>query len=78
MLKFSRYQVEGAKSILSNVPMSKLNVVRNFYKALGVSTRIRFRGPRQTLLDTIRHRDSTMRRSECLKDNGYTFSVYLR
>lgn len=76
MLKFSRYQVEGAKAILTNVPAQKLGIVRKFFKAMGVSIRVRYRGPRQTLLDTQRFRDSTMRRSECLKDNAYTFSVY--
>lgn len=62
-------------AIFSNTPIEALDQFRKDMAANGKFFRIRYRGPRNTPLDS--RRGWMSRQSTCLKANARTFSVYL-
>lgn len=64
---------KNEQSIIKNVPIEKLDEVRQYMHELDTPYRIRFRGPRSNPLDK---RSKLTRRSVCLKEFATTFSVY--
>jgi len=62
-------------AIFSNCPIETLDHFRKDMAANGKFFRIRYRGPRNTPLDS--RRGWMSRQSTCLKANAKTFSVYL-
>lgn len=73
-LRFIEYAVPGRTALLTNVPMSQLETIRNYYRYLGMNVKVRYRGPRAGDLG----RSPFNRRGSCLKDRALTFSVYRR
>ena len=55
-------------------PISELDAFRKQMANKGKYYRIRYRGPRNTVLDRGRHRST--RASTCLKANAVRFAVY--
>ena len=55
-------------------PISELDAFRNRMASEGKYYRIRYRGPRNTVLD--RGRNRATRASSCLKANAVRFAVY--
>lgn len=59
-----------------NLPIERLEYVKNQLSKSGMKTRIRYRGPRRRVKADDRY--ATRQRSECLKEHATHFSVYLR
>ena len=75
MISLINYKGRG-QSVLANVPIAHLDEVKRLLKILEPNEkfRVRYRGPRNTMLDYSRGRDN--RASTCLKANAVKFSVY--
>ena len=75
MINLNLYWGRG-QSILANVPIAHLDEVKRLLKILEPNEkfRVRYRGPRNTMLDYSRGRDN--RASTCLKANAVKFSGY--
>ena len=75
MINLHSYKGTG-RSVLANVPISNLDEVKSLLRYVTPNTkyRIRYRGPRNTMLDI--GRGSNNRASTCLKVNAVKFSVY--
>jgi ribosomal protein S10 len=61
-------------ALFSNLPIDKLDDVRQGMKRLGIDIKVRYRGSRSTPAD--RKRSPISRSTTCLKQNAKTFSVY--
>ena len=61
-------------AIFSNLPIAKLEEVRQGMKKLGIDIKVRYRGSRNTPADAKRSYIS--RSTTCLKQNAKTFTVY--
>jgi hypothetical protein len=61
-------------ALFSNLPIDKLDDVRNGMRKLGIDIKVRYRGPRNTVAD--RKRSPISRSTTCLKQNAKTFTVY--
>ena len=75
MINLHPYKGTG-RSVLANVPISNLDEVKTLLRYVTPNTkyRVRYRGPRNTMLDY--GRGSNNRASTCLKANAVKFSVY--
>ena len=56
-----------------NIPIEMLEEVREHFKSKGIRIRVRYRGPRNDLLDTRRKETKQL---TCLKQFANRFSVY--
>jgi len=63
-------------AIFSNLPICHLELFRSTMKKMGIKTKCRYRGPRNTQQDFVLGRSRFNRQSNCLKENAITFSVY--
>jgi hypothetical protein len=63
-----------SRAIFSNLPIAKLEDVRQGMKKVGVKIKVRYRGSRNTKADE--KRSVISRATTCLKQNAKTFSVY--
>lgn len=61
-------------ALFSNLPIEYLDEIRSGLNIAGIKTKIRYRGPRNTIADQKRSRVN--RRAGCLKENAVTFTVY--
>lgn len=75
MINLHTYKGRG-RSVLANVPISNLDEVKSLLRQVTptIKYRVRYRGPRNTMLDIGRGRNN--RASTCLKVNAVKFSVY--
>ena len=75
MINLLPYKGRG-QSVSANVPIAHLDEVKTLLKYVTPNTkyRVRYRGPRNTMLDY--GRGSNNRASTCLKANAVKFSVY--
>ena len=60
-------------SYYKGIPIEFLDITRKILKANGYTCKIRYRGPRNKGNDT---RHWFLRKSNCLKSNATTFTVY--
>ena len=64
---------EYETSFYKGIPMEYLDITRKILKSKGYTCKIRYRGPRNKGNDT---RHWFLRKSNCLKSNATTFTVY--
>ena len=71
---FSQFEAPRGRATFTKVPMRYLDLFKMYAESRQYKFRIRYRGPRNTILDMRRSRDN--RASTCLKANAVTFSAY--
>ena len=64
---------EYETSFYKGIPIEFLELTRKILKSHGYICKIRYRGPRNKSIDT---RHWFLRKSNCLKSNATTFTVY--
>ena len=67
------YKSPSNTSVFKGVPIALRERVLSYYKSVGIKVKLRYRGPRNKGNDT---RHWFLRKSNCLKSNATTFTVY--